>query len=68
MIFGDVRCANRKTVVRTLFLIIGLEHYLLIKEIGSDENNNTTVLRPKAHRLLKSFFRNVMFHVVKRDT
>lgn len=47
MIFGDVRCTDRETVVRTLFLIIGLEHYLLIKESGVRSNNNDTLLRPK---------------------
>lgn len=34
-------------MVRTLLLIVGLEHYLLIKESGVRSNNNSAPLRPK---------------------
>ena len=56
MIFGDVRCTDREAVVRTLFLIIRLEHYLLIKESGVRSYNNDTLLRPKINTPERSFF------------
>lgn len=47
MIFGDIRCIDRKVMVRILFLIVGFEYYLLIKELGVRLNNNSVFFRFK---------------------